>query len=267
METRVDFCVKPFANLIFLPVNLSGVALTAMFDTGAGLSFVSETAARLAGIQEACGSARVGNNNGDVSAIKLSRLARLNLGGQTLCDLPIGLLPDDKMAFEDEEGRAFPASMLLGWDVIARFCWRFFMKERYVLLDAGGFSAKDDTLDWNQFPIVRAGFGAQTLPMGFDSGHTDTMLDSTWLARLPHAVSRTDTIQGIGSSKEETMNVAQTLQLKIGGAHVTLSNIEIFSRQIYGAAKGTMTGLLGADILKDRTWRIDFASKHFSLLD
>jgi hypothetical protein len=262
---QICFSDKPFANLIFFPVRLNGAEVTAWFDTGAAMSFVTEHTARRAGITAAEQNLRAGNNTGATFEFRTGRLERLTAANCALVELNVGILPDKMLEFGcDDEENPFPGEMILGWDVISRLCWRFDMAKRTVSVGQGGSMPPSDRLRWNRFPIVNVTSESETLPVGFDCGHTETMLDRTWLSRAENVTARTERIQGVGSERLTEVDTVRELRIHIGGAAVTLSDIDIVE-QICGAEGTEMTGLLGADILAGRRWTMDFRCGYFSL--
>ena len=262
---QIRFSDKPFANLIFIPVRLNGTEVTAWFDTGAAMSFVTEGTAKRAGITAEKRSLRAGNNNGGTFGFQTGQLERLTVGNHTLTDLTVGILPDEMLDFGcDDEGNPFSGEMMLGWDVISRLCWRFDMEQRIVSVEPGGSMPSSDRLRWDRFPIVNVAWESETLPMGFDCGHTETMLDRTWFSRAENVTARTERIQGVGSERLMEVSTVEKLRLRVGGAAVMLSGIDIVEQ--IGGAEGTgISGLLGADILAGRGWTLDFQSGYFSL--
>jgi len=263
---RIPFDRTAFANLIFLPVRLGGFPATALFDTGASVSFLSRSAAAAAGVLPLADSARAGNNNGAVLSFQKGRLRALSLGTLTLHDLTVGILEDGALDFNpDEKGRRFPASMLLGWDVISQLCWSFDEASRLLSIGPGGAMPKNSTLTWNRFPILSVRYGQELLPMGLDSGHTETLLDSSWLSRLPKARPSSDTFCGVGACGEEAVHIAPELRFSIGKSSFRLFDLDILSHEIYGAEKGSLCGLLGADLLAGCSWKLDYPSGFFEL--
>lgn len=262
---RIGFSDKAFANLIFFPVRLNGTEITAWFDTGAAMSLVTEHTAQRAGISATEQSLHACNNNGGSFGFRTGQLGRLAVGKHELTDLAVGILPDKMLDFGcDDEGNPFPGEMVLGWDVISRLCWRFDMEKRVVSVGPGGSMPRSDRIRWDRFPVVNATWEKETLSMGFDCGHTETMLDGTWLSRVKDVTRRTERIQGVGSERLIEVNTVKGLRLYVGGAEVVVSGIDIVE-QISGMEGTGMSGLLGADVLAGRRWVIDFRSGYFSL--
>lgn len=260
----LSFSSKRFANLIFLPIQLQGMQMTACFDTGASISVLTESTAKKLSMKKQNQILHAGNNQGTALSLETGVLEELCIQNRKLTNVCLGILPDRAFDFgQDDEGNSFPADILLGWDIISRFCWHFDMKERCVRIQTGGTMPKSNHM-WHdcflQFPIEYQGM---KLIAGFDSGHTETMLDESWMNRIQEKTLLTSTITGINSISKE--DVYQTLEvpLLVQGEEVILKNVEILSHKIHGAEKTKLCILLGMDIMKDRIWTLDSKSNYF----
>ncbi|WP_167956167.1 retropepsin-like aspartic protease [Anaerosporobacter faecicola] len=262
----MPFAKERFENLILLPVCLNGVETIAMFDTGAGLSFVTESLAKKVDLQKEDSAGVAGNNNGATLAFEKGKGKQFTIADKQVTDLTVGILPDEAFDFgEDSNHQVFSGEMLLGWDIISQFCWDFDMKQRTVTIHDGGYAEQTDTLQWNRFPIIQTIYEGKILPMGFDSGHTETMLDYTWKERLQELNASESFLQGVGSGNTENVYVANQVEFQIDQAKVTLNNVEVYNRSISGAEEGSIVGLFGADILQHAKWRLDSISKCFCI--
>lgn len=259
----LSFSEKTFYGLIFLPVQLNGHRLTAMFDTGAGMTVMPQRTAKIIGLKGDGGARRGGNNGGQLS-LETGAVETLRIDAAELRDWTVGILPDG--AFDvSQDGAPFPADLFLGWDVISRFCWEFDMGARQVHISPGGSMPGDHSLTWDRFPIFQVRFAGSNLPLGFDCGHTETMLDLSWKSRLPDLRRETTVTVGIGSTLEESVSLVPRLALSISGTAVTLENVEVLDRPIPGARPGSLTGLLGVDVVQGRRWTLDAKSQFFRL--
>lgn len=177
----------------------------------------------------------------------------------------MGVLPDEALDFgEDSRHNKFPASMLLGWDIISQFCWEFDMNMRTVKVYPGGIMLKNNSLSWDSFPIININYAGSNYQVGLDCGHTDSFLDSTWVTRLNNLKESSSVIQGIGSASEESVKIIDEFAFMIDKTNITLYDIEILQHQVY-CTTYKLCGLLGADILCGAKWIIDYQSSYFSI--
>lgn len=265
---KIKLSDKKFANLIFMNVVCRGCEGTAVFDTGAGMTVVKKSFAEKAKIlSEAGNTIRGGNNNGGVLMMQAGTIDHLCLGDDVpvLEALRVAVLDDNAFNVgEDEQGHAFPADIFLGWDVISRFYWKFDLKEGFVQIGEGGRLAACGGIRWDRYALIDASFRGEKILMGLDTGHTETMLSASWLARVPDAKKGADTITGLGSSSQVEVMRTGPLSLTVSGQEIRLNNIDILSGEIPGAAEGS-EGLFGMDILEGRIWELDFKSGYFKL--
>lgn len=265
---KIKLSDRKFANLIFIDIICNGCEGTAVFDTGANMTVVKKSFAQKAKILlDETNALRCGNNNGSVLDAKLGMVGRISLGNSTpvLEKLKVAVLDDSAFDVgDDEQGASFPADLFLGWDVISQFYWKFDLKERFVEFGQGGRLPAFDDIRWNRYALIEASFLGEPILMGLDTGHTETLLASSWLARVPDAKKDSDMITGLGSAKRVSVMRTGALPINISGQEVCLDNISILRGEIPGAVEGT-EGLFGMDILEGRTWELDFKSGYFKL--
>lgn len=83
-----------FDKLIFIPVEINGFHVTAMFDTGAAISIIANSLARKI---KACvieNPLTAVNNNGKSFRIEKAAVSSINLGGITIENAVSGIIPD-----------------------------------------------------------------------------------------------------------------------------------------------------------------------------
>lgn len=263
----LSFSEKRFFGLIFLPVSLNSHPMTAMFDTGAGMTIMPTRTAAAIGLEWDGGVRHGGNNQNQPLTLETGRVKHLQLETVTLTGQTVGVLPDSAFDVgQDDRGNPFPADLFLGWDVISQLCWDFDMERRQVSIAPGGTMAPSDVLSWDRFPFLRVRYHGAEVPLGLDSGHTETMLDNSWQQRLGDLRPATTRTVGVGSAMEEPVLLAPALELGIAGTRICLHDTEVLNRPIPGVKPGTLTGLLGVDILQGRRWIIDPMSHDFRLL-
>lgn len=262
----IHFSNRTFENLIFIPVTLNNITVTAMFDTGAVMSFITEsTVKQLSGLQ-IMSSIKAGNNQGEVNRYETVMINNVQIGNMILSTQEIGILPDAALEFgEDSYHNKFPASMLLGWDIISQLGWEFEMNKKIVKIYPGGTMPQSNSLSWNAYPIITINYAGSNFFVGLDSGHTETLLDNTWSLRLRNLKISETIIQGVGSELAEQVKTTEKLTFTIGTTHITLYNVEVAEHQIYGAIEDSISGLLGADILYGAKWILDYKSRYFGI--
>ncbi len=118
-----------FANLLFVNVQIGDVRATALFDTGAGMTVIAQSLLHRLHAAPEKEVLRAGNNNGVVRALQTAVIPNIRLGDVCMENCKVLVTDDADFALSDENGRIFPAEMLLGWDVMSRYRWRFSAKD------------------------------------------------------------------------------------------------------------------------------------------
>lgn len=261
--TEYPFCEKRFYNLIFITLSFCGESVIALFDTGASVSLISESLAAKFRCASA-GELSAGNNNGATFALRRVTVDRIEIGGLSADNVLCGVLPDGYFDFgTDGEGNTFPAQMFLGWDIISRFSWRVDMRARAFGVSGGGLMPSNNALSYGNFPLIEINYRGQKFAVGFDTGHTETLLDDSWRNRLDNTrVDFTETA-GVGSTLTEQVLVSDNFRFQWSLQEFCLKQVTVFQHAIYGA--DGVSGLLGIDFFENSVFEIDFESKRFDI--
>lgn len=110
-----------FENLLFVHVRIQEAESIALFDTGAGMTVISRSLLARLGITAENAALRAGSNNGLLRTLQTAVLSPVRIGDICVETLRVLVTGDADFALSDSSGAAFPAEMLLGWDVIARY--------------------------------------------------------------------------------------------------------------------------------------------------
>ncbi len=252
-----------FDKLIFIPVEINGFHVTAMFDTGAAISIIANSLARKI---KACvieNPLTAVNNNGKSFRIEKAAVSSINLGGITIENAVSGIIPDDYFDFGvDGNGKTFPAQMFLGWDIISRFYWRIDKKNKsYCILKDG--PVKANNLFYTDYPVIKLTYGTEPLFFGFDTGHTETILDKTWHTRLDNLKPAKTETRGVGSSRTERALVTHNLALQYEKVIFNLNYATVLPNAVFGVKNNSVAGLLGIDFFENTAFEIDFKNRYF----
>ena len=125
-----------FENLLFVHVRIQEAESIALFDTGAGITVISRSLLARLGITAENAAFRAGNNNGLLRTLQTAVLSHVRIGDICVETLRVLVTGDADFALSDSSGAAFPAEMLLGWDVIARYRWRYSAKDGTLSVSA-----------------------------------------------------------------------------------------------------------------------------------
>lgn len=119
-----------FANLLLVNVQIGDVRATALFDTGAGMTVIAQSLLHRLRAAPEKEILRAGNNNGVVRGLQTAVIPNIRLGDVCMENCKVLVTDDADFVLNDENGRIFPAEMLLGWDVISRYRWSYSAKDK-----------------------------------------------------------------------------------------------------------------------------------------
>ena len=242
-----------FGNLLFVNVLIDGVDTVALFDTGAAMSVVTKSLLEKLGKNEENEHLKAGNNSGKIQSLPTVAVSNVQIGDIVIDTLKTVVVKDEDLEFCDEQGCAFPAKMLLGWDVISRFAWRYCAKDKTLSVEKTNRLPilEDLTIE----PLVFSKYCNKTFKAKVDTGHTESILGKVWLDRLPYIEYRESETIGVGSTVRNITPYVKTVPITFGNHTIELHDADICEK-IYGQADD-IEALLGYDFLQNHDWRLN----------
>ena len=253
---------RKFSNLLFLDLRVAGADITALFDTGAGMTVITRSAAERLGARMEQATLPAGNNSGLVRRLQTAVLSDVRLGDIPAGELRVVVTDDADLDLRDEIGAAFPAQMLLGWDVISRYRWSYSAKEETLSVGRSETPSDPTDPDSRLGPVVFPSYAGRPFPARVDTGHTSSTLSGAWRARLPNVDWHEAEIVGVGSVRRQSVPYVRELPLLFQGRRICLRDVDI-SETLYGQPP-EIEALLGYDFLAGGDWRLD---REFQLSD
>lgn len=246
---------RKFENLLFVNAHIRDEETVALFDTGAGMTVIARSVLERVGGEMENNALRAGNNNGLVRAFQTAVISDVRLGDIYIEKLRVIVADDDDFVLCDGSGAAFPAEMLLGWDVISRYHWSYAAKSSTLLVSTSKKASGLPDPDTKQGPVVYPEYSGYRFKARVDTGHTSSTLSAAWHARLPDVERHEEGRVGIGSVQHTSCPYVRSFQIVFQDRLITLRDVDI-SEKIYGQP-ADIEALLGYDFLEGIDWRLD----------
>lgn len=247
-----------FENLLFVDVTVGSITGVALFDTGAQKTVVSEGFLRRSKSDLLAEPITAGNNNGHIMTLNKGRLESIRIADKELTNLDVLVISDDMFIMEDSQGHRFGANMLLGYDVISKFKWKYSPAIHTLDICDSNMTKNEKLVCYNGFPYIKITADGQSYHAGIDTGHTETILGSKFKSVVDHLVYIEDDIVGVGTTEKMKVAIVPQFDIEFDGMKIELKNISI-QEKIYGAPK-EIDILLGIDFLDGKEWELDFSS-------
>ena len=244
-----------FANLLFVNIKIGNTNATALFDTDAGMTVITQSLLHrlhAAPVKEAL---RAGNNNGVVRAFQTAIIPSIQIGDICMGNCKVLVADDANFELNDETGRIFPAEMLLGWDVISLHRWSYSAKDESLSVSMSERSAEHLNSESKQGPIVFPDYAGQRFKARVDTGHTGSILSAAWYSRLSDIEYHETEIAGVGAVQCKRLPYVRVLQLLFQNQTIYLRDVDICDR-LYGQPT-EIEALLGYDFLEGRDWLLE----------
>ncbi|WP_439879609.1 aspartyl protease family protein [Pontibacter sp. MBLB2868] len=205
---------KDKAGLLNIPVQASGAVHDMVFDSGAGLSVLSESYAHQLGVtfvSDATIPVKSGIT-GLANPVKLAVAERLNVGGINVSNAVFLVFPDSSLSFG---GGVYKINGIIGFPIISNFGTLTFTEQTKLTVNkenAKG-NVKPNMIIDGLKPVIYLAFNGEELPYTFDTGAGRTKLSNNFYGRYKSIV--------------EAKGALQDLQAEGTGGRVSLKGYEL----------------------------------------
>src|SRR5262245_12248112 len=246
---------------------------TAIIDSGAVLSIVSKTYADEIPVR------KLGNFQGtffgllgEPITVQFGLVDSLQLGPMTIENVPVAIMPDDKLKFVIAGHTEFKMDFLLGANLLKEFRTDIDYRRKQVtfthLRPADRRPAPDQNLFITDFrPAVRGFINRRGWFMFMlDTGSEVSFLNEGQLGNLPIQVfaakAHNATLQGLGGAKKRGAKV-ENVEIGIDKWAGTFRDIPMYEPP--PQEKGLSSGIVGENFLKNFIVTIDFGRMRLDL--
>ncbi len=260
---------RPSIPRIAARVN-GGDEATAVIDSGAVLSIVSETFAQTRKIR------RLGEFKGtffgllgEPIPVTFGLIESLRLGDLFIENVPVAIMPDSKLRFFVANREPFSMELLLGTNLLKEFRLELDLRERWVKFSPLLPSQKSPAANQNLFfvgfqPFVEGAINRKGWHLFLlDTGSEITFLNdarltgtSIWDSPKYHRA----TLQGLGGAQKSGSKV-EDVEIGVDRWAGTFKTIPL-----YGSEEARSVGIIGDNFLRNFRVIIDFGSMRVDLL-
>lgn len=225
------------AGLVTVPVSAGDSTIRFVFDTGAGLSTVTESTARAFGMRMIDRTVSVGTSSGRNTPARLAVAPELKLGSAILRDAVFLVMPDSALAFPQID---YAIHGIVGFPVITALGAVTLTREGDLVADPRPAAAEGEPslCLLGLEPLVRVKVGPDALHFGLDTGAQGTSLFPPFHARYRTDVEARGTAQavsvgGAGGSRQVSAYLYGPVALEVGGKTATLERVTVLREQTH----------------------------------
>lgn len=249
-ETSLQI-TKDIAGLSRIPIELGPFAQSAVFDTGANFSVITDSLALKSGFHILDGIFKVTAITGEKVDSKIAVAPTLYLGNTLLSNVIFLVLPQASLSFPEAN---YTIEMIIGFPVIEA------LREISIINDSTFYVPKKQSVLVAQnlalsflTPVVEVKENGNSLPFTFDTGATATMLYHTYFNENKEKILKSSTLDsskigGAGGVKI-LRNYKIPFTASISGKTFTLENTSVLIEE-HLKDKAGIYGNLGKDVLK-----------------
>ncbi|UDF04985.1 pepsin/retropepsin-like aspartic protease family protein [Asticcacaulis sp. AND118] len=260
---------RDLAGLARIDVAFDANSLSAVLDSGAAFSTITQTTAQKLGLTFLESSASVGSVSRAAITTRFAVASKLRIGKAVLKDVVFIVLPDEQLSFA---GGKYTIDVIIGLPVMLDLGKLTFASEgvsETFSFDAKGKTpGKPNLILSGVQPLmqVRTAQGGHRLRMFVDTGARQTSLHRTALLDYPdlgkQAETKAATVGGAGGTAvDAAAMVLPRLLLEAAGRQINLPNIRVLSK-----AQPDRHGEIGQDFLRQaKSFTLDFNSMILSM--
>jgi predicted aspartyl protease len=242
--------IRDAVGLMNVPVRMDSSTYNFVFDTGAGLSTISESFADRLKLRRRVGSLDVQSSTGIHNASTLAVADSLYLGSILLRNVVFLVLPDTQLSFPPIH---YSINAILGLPVIWQLQEVHIRRDGTLTLQPGTPTGPPNLALDGWAPIVSVLMDGDSLCFHFDTGASETELYSSYLERYRQKVllegkPRTTKRGGAGGIVQTEVYRLKDVRLAVGGRLATLSHLDVLAHPTEGAPDKYF-GNLGQDVL------------------
>jgi hypothetical protein len=261
---------RDIAGLINLKVRANQIETNFVFDTGAGLSSITESHAEKLGLKILPDSGiYVAGFNNIYNPVRIGIAPELRFGEVIVYNEPFLVFKDEAFTFANG---AYKINGIIGFP-IAKGLGRISIEAKQLVLEK--HQVDDASLSPNFFietlrPILMLEYKGKLLPFNFDTGANTSSfskplfeLDSTALLQAGKYIQATNASAG-GATTQKVLEVP-SLEMKLNGEIIKLINPDIDTENHHVSSE-KLYGNIGQDLLRQyKRVVIDFGNSHFRL--
>lgn len=251
------------AGLLTTEVQAGGKRLPFVWDTGAGLSTITDSTAVEMGFRIVEAAVQVGTSTGQRNPARLAIAPELRIGGATVRNAIFLVLPAANLSFPQIDYRI---RGIIGYPVIAALGPVTHLRAGGIVLEARSATARPGAtsnicLD-GLSPLLAVTHAGRRMHVGLDTGAQQSSLFPPFLAANREEVTKgraaTVGIGGAGGVRRVQAYVVSGVELGIGGRTVTLPTVQVLSERTMNRSE-FLFGNLGQDVFSQfETMTLDF---------
>lgn len=256
-------------GLVFVPVNINGIAYEFLFDTGTQFTTISSEIKEQLGIRSLSkhSSALIGST-GKRSDIETAIMDNFKFGNFIINNKPCLITDEDNLKFKFWFYTFLSFEGILAWDIIKNLDVEIDMKNEIMILRKPKINnVTERNLLWLDSPIVKLQtHSGIDLLFILDTGAQESNFYDFLLAKMKAVDMKdeSDRIYGLGGHSKRNVKLMSNVSFRLGDNLINFS--ELKSGQETEGHFIKLDGVLGIDIGRNSKIRIDGSNGVFEII-
>ncbi|HEY0900114.1 MAG TPA: retropepsin-like aspartic protease [Sphingobacteriaceae bacterium] len=264
-DTRLEL-KKDLAGLMNVPVELQDSTFNFVFDSGAGMSVISERYAldlKLKFVSDSTVEIKSGST-GVATTSRVAVAEKIRIGNMEVNNVLFLVFPDSALSFA---GGRYIMKGIIGFPVIAAMGEITLSgQELYIPETIKKSKATGNMILHDYMPVIYLKYRGVELPFTFDTGANTSSLSHNFYHRFQtdfadKGIARTQELHGVGGGSKKFEGIEMpNIQLQSAGSMLQLNNVFIM-KEPFDANGEIFYGNIGKDVIKGfKSITISFAN-------
>jgi len=251
-----------------LTVEINGVNIDLLIDTGALLTTISQSVAELCGVPVDGNTTEADGSAGNSFQVQLSNINEIKVGNLTYKNKQCIVIPDAALYFAGvNEGLQINGT--IGWEIIKLLHWEIDYINRRVSLRKPQSKDVVKNMCCDFYPMTKITLDNNVdITVGLDTGATDSFFGKEAIGLFPNAIESKRTPRGADATvgMEEAGYSLPELRFCHGDTEIKLNKAFMYKDRGYSYTKTFITpGTLGSDIASNGVLVIDYMNRRLDI--
>ena len=246
-------------------VQINGVDVELLIDTGSIPTFITESVAKKCGVIGTGKLLQEQASHGNFITSQEAFIDSFKIGDNEFTNNPCTILADS--AVDTGNAEIPPINGAVGWEVIKKFLWTVNFRDRSVRIEMSKSEKKPANMCFDMITMVNLKINGKNMVMGLDTGAGATQFGkciSDFFGK--HEKSTFANAMGAGSTQDVSAEVIPHIDACMSGSEFVINNALLYTEKEYSFS-GTflLPGVLGSDIARNKTLIIDYPNRNITV--
>jgi hypothetical protein len=245
-------------------VQINGVDVVLLIDTGAIPTVITESVAKKCGIDINGKTVETEAMHENFITTRIANIDNFKVGNNEFRNKSCIIIPDS--ALDTGNTELPPMNGAVGWEIIKNLLWTLNFRDRCVRIEMSKSEKKPANMCCDFFPMVNVMINERRLTVGLDTGAGATQFGKCMSGFFGETLPFNQEGFGAGGNVEISAEVIPHIDAHTSNEKFAISNALLYTNRDYSFSETFIQpGVLGSDIAKGKTLIIDYPNRNLTV--